>query len=546
MTALLGVDLGTTGIRATLLGESGEILARSSEGYNGASRQIDSAQGEADVSLYLSAVKRIIKATLEAAGVGAAAVQGIAISAMAPDTVAVDAKGRALMSCILWMDRRAVSEAEDVRRRIGEERIFAISGNPIDPYYGLIKTLWIKNNLPDIYRRAEKILSLKDYLVGWCTGRLITDVSHAGLFGIAYDIRHNRWDGEVLHELDLDPAKLPSPVASDEIAGGLTAKAASELGLNRGTPVAVGTIDSAAGYLACGCLESGQSAMTLGSSSCWGVYTEVDRWPRGMNVTKAPWNPNGYLINASLAAGGMVLEWLQNLFFLEGSVGQGTGKIAVQADGKIGRGTAMRVELAELEKRAAGVPIGCGGLITLPHFLGERAPLWDPHARGILFGLHSGHGRAELYRSAMEGIALSLYRNKLLLEQAGVVVDQRIPVTGGSARSPLLRRILADVLDSTVEYIGDANGSEYGAAWLAGKAAGIFANYQTLGMSNRNVETVEPDACAHRRYAEIYMQIYRDLYPRIKDLYPRLASSEKSGGQAAADTPGMSMLGNDT
>ena len=108
MTALLGVDLGTTGIRATLLGESGEILARSSEGYNGASRQIDSAQGEADVSLYLSAVKRIIKATLEAAGVGAAAVQGIAISAMAPDTVAVDAKGRALMSCILWMDRRAV------------------------------------------------------------------------------------------------------------------------------------------------------------------------------------------------------------------------------------------------------------------------------------------------------------------------------------------------------------------------------------------------------------------------------------------------------
>jgi len=438
------------------------------------------------------------------------------------------------------MDRRAVSEAEEVRRRIGEDRIFTLSGNPIDPYYGLIKTLWIKNNLPDIYRRAEKILSLKDYLVGWCTGRLVTDVSHAGLSGIAYDIRRNRWDGEVLRELKLDPAKLPDPLAGDEIAGGLKAGAASELGLNKGTPVAVGTIDSAAGYLACGCLEAGQSAMTLGSSSCWGLYTETDLWPRGMNVTKAPWNPNGYLINASLAAGGMVLEWLRNLFFLGGGNAKGKKEVAVQSAGEVDLGISLQAELAQLEKRAAGVPIGCGGLFTLPHFLGERAPLWDPHARGMLFGLHPGHGRAELYRSAMEGIALSLYRNKLLLEQAGVAVDQRIPVTGGSARSPLLRRILADVLDCTVEYIGDARGSDHGAAWLAGKATGVFADYRTLGTSNRSIETVEPDTSAHHRYAEIYTQIYSDLYPRIKDLYPRLASSVKAGGQPAAYRPGIS------
>jgi hypothetical protein len=223
-----------------LRGETGEILARCSEGYGGFSRQIDSARGEAEVSLFLRATKRIVKDILESAGVGAAAVQGIAISAMAPDATAVDARGRVLMPCILWMDRRAVSEAEQARRKIGEERIFALSGNLIDPYYGLIKTLWIKNNLPNIYRRAEKILSLKDYLVGWCTGRLITDVSHASLFGIAYDIRRNRWDEEVLRELELDPAKLPDPLAGDEIAGVLAAEGASELGLNRGTPVAQG------------------------------------------------------------------------------------------------------------------------------------------------------------------------------------------------------------------------------------------------------------------------------------------------------------------
>jgi sugar (pentulose or hexulose) kinase len=522
MTALLGIDLGTTGIRATLLGQAGQILTRCSRRYGGSSRQVDPARGEAEVSIFHNAVKRIVGDVLEAAGIGCSAVQGIAISAMAPDTVAVDARARALMPCILWMDRRAVSEAEEVRRRIGEERIFRLSGNPIDPYYGLIKTLWIKNNLPDIYGKAEKILSLKDCLVGWLTGRMVTDVSHAGLFGIAYDIRRNCWDGEILEELELDRAKLPDPLASDEIAGCLKAEAASRLGLKQGTPVAAGTIDSAAGYLACGCLETGQSAMTLGSSSCWGIYTEADLWPRGMNVTKAPWDPGGYLINASLAAGGMVLDWLRNLLFSAGQSGE------------------QAVQHFALEKRAARVPIGCGGLLTLPHFLGERAPLWDPHARGVLFGLHPAHGPADLYRSAMEGIALSLYRNKLLLAEAGVVVDRRIPVTGGSARSPLLRRILADALDSTVEYIGDERGSDYGAAWLAGKATGIFPSYRALVSGNRIVETVEPDASAHRRYAGIYKQIYRDLYPRIKDVFPRLTDTPKPAGGAPADSRGIS------
>jgi sugar (pentulose or hexulose) kinase len=527
MTALLGIDLGTTGIRATLLDETGEILARCTLGYGGFSRQVDSVRGEAEVSIFLRAAKRIVKAALETAGIGAAAVGGIAVSAMAPDAVAVDARARALMPCILWMDRRAVLEAEQVRRAIGEERIFDLSGNPIDPYYGLIKTLWIKNNLPDIYRGAEKILSLKDCLVGWCTGRLITDVSHAGLFGIAYDIRRNRWNNDLLQELDLDPAKLPDPLASDEIAGALTTEAASQLDLTQGTPVAVGAIDSAAGYLACGCLEAGQCAMTLGSSSCWGIYTETDLWPRGMNVTKAPWNPNGYLINASLAAGGIVLDWLRNLLF-------STGEIA--AGGIAGQSTGETVRHEALEERAARVPIGCDGLLTLPHFLGERAPLWDPHARGVLFGLHPGHGPAELYRSAMEGIALSLYRNKLMLEQTGVALDRRIPVTGGSARSPLFRRILADALDSSVQYIGDERSSDYGAAWLAGRATGAFASYRTLVSRNRIIETVEPDSSAHRRYAGIYERIYRDLYPGIKDMYPRMSNSAKATGGAAADS----------
>jgi sugar (pentulose or hexulose) kinase len=531
MTAVLGIDLGTTGVRAALLDRTGRTLARCDQGYGSSSGRIDLVAGEAEVAVFLNAASRVVGEVMESTGLEASSVQGLGISAMAPDAVAVDVRGQALMPCILWMDRRAVSEAEEVRRTIGEQRIFRLSGNPIDPYYGLIKTLWIKNNLPDVYRKAEKVLSLKDYLVGRLTGTLVTDVSHAGLFGIGYDIRDNSWNSDLLGELGLDPEKLPDPLASDQIAGTLTAEAASLFGLKRGTPVAAGTVDSAAGYLACGCRENGQSAMTLGSSSCWGIYTETDVWPKGMNITKAPWNPHGYLINASLAAGGIVLDWLRGLFFSAGGIAEGTAGRTI--GGTARRGSPSQTypgqtneEAARnqaLEEQAARVPIGCGGLLTLPHFLGERAPLWDPHARGVLFGLHPGHRPADLFRSAMEGIALSLYRDKLLLERAGVAVDRHVPVTGGSARSRLFRRILADALDSTVAYIGDERGSDYGAAWLAGRASGVFDGYAKLGEENRFVDTVEPDPAAHGRYVQIYQQIYRDLYPRLKGLYPGLA-----------------------
>ena len=511
MKALLGIDLGTTGIRATLLGTAGEVLTRCSRGYGACRSWLDPAAGEAQAkaSIFRAAVSSVIGEVLEAARLGPSAVQALALSAMAPDAVAVDADSEALMPCILWMDRRAAAEAEEVRTRIGEKRVRRLSGNSIDPYYGLIKALWIRNHLPGVYRRAAKILSLKDYLLGRYTGRLLTDVSHAGLYGIAYDIRNNRWDGEVLRELGLDPDKLPDALPGDEIAGTLTSAAASELGLEAGTPVAAGGIDSAAGYLACGCLEAGQSAMALGSSSCWGICTDTAHWPTGMNITRAPWNPGGYLVNASLAAGGMVLAWLLKLFRSDGQAAAGD---AAQDTGR----------LDSLEAQAAAVPIGSGGLFTLPHFLGERAPLWDPDARGVLFGLHPGHGPAHLYRSAMEGIALSFYRNELLLRGAGVEMDGRIRVTGGWGASRLLRRILADVLNRTLDYVGNERSSDFGAAWLAGKAAGVFPDYAALREPGCITETVEPSAPAHRRYAELYDRIYSDLYPGIRAMYPRL------------------------
>ena len=507
MNLLLGIDLGTTGIRTTLLNEAGDVVLRNGRSSPTQASWTDAAGhiAEEDPAVFSLALKDSISEVLHLSHCKPGEIAGIGISAMAPEAVAIDADGLPLSRCILWMDRRAVAEAELIRQRIGEQRIIQLSGNPVDPYFGLTKVLWIRRNLPGIYRRAAKIVSLKDFLVGQLTGRWVTDVSHAGIAGIAFDIRNNCWNEDMLRELELEPSKLPDALACDRIVGGVTTAAADELGLTEGTPVVNGMIDSAAGYLACGAVQPLQSAMTLGTSSCWGVASAEANFPRGMNITKAPWNPDIYLINASLAAGGAMLSWLHRLLGL----------------------SASEQSLAILEEEAAGVPIGSDRLLTLPHFLGERAPLWDPHARGVFFGLSSGHNREHLYRSALEGIALSLYRNKILLEQAGIALRNKVIVSGGSARSRLLRCILADALDITVEYIGDDRGGDYAAAWLAGKAVRIFPDYEGLREGRRIVATDRPNRANHLLYKELYDEIYQDLYPRLTEAYRRLADYPK-------------------
>ena len=503
MKILLGIDIGTTGVRCTLLDESGKLRAQQRQGYSVENVVSDGSglAAQADVSIFQAALRHGIAGILGRTASDPLDIGAIAISAMAPDVIPVDAECRPLHPCVLWLDRRASEEAELVRRRIGEERVFSVSGNPIDPYYGLVKMLWFKRQAPDVFRKTARFLSLKDFLVAQLTGTQVTDFSHAGVTGIAFDIRRNRWNPEILGELGLAPGLLPEPRPSDVIVGHVTRRAAGELGLAEGIPVANGMIDSAAGYLACGTVESNQSAMTLGTSSCWGICTDQDVFPRGMNITRAPWNEALYLINASLAAGGATLAWLLELFDPAGG----------------------ETLWAQLEHAAAAIPVGSEGLYTLPHLLGERAPLWDPHARGVLFGLHPRHKREHFYRSALEGIAFCFYRNKLLLDQSALRLHPRIVATGGSARSPLLRRVLADALNLSVDYAGNSTGGDVAAAWLAGKAAGVFQDYSGLRRGLRIVDSATPSSPNHRLYTRLYDSVYKHLYPRLRDLYPALA-----------------------
>ena len=463
--------------------------------------------------MYYQNLKKTISHVLSKAEIDPIKILGIGISGMAPDALPISSKGEPLYPCILWIDRRAEEEAEIIRKRIGEDLVYQITGNCIDPYYGLVKALWIRRNEPQIYKQSAKILNLKDYIAGRLTGNFVTDYSHAGLSGIAFDLRKNSWNEEILTELDLDSSKLPDLYPSDAIIGTVSKEAAEELGLTEGIPVVAGMVDSAASYLACGILEAGENAMSLGTSSCWGIYHESEVLTRGMNITRAPWNHRGFLTNASQAATGAIFTWLRDTFASERCMKHGL------KDEQL---------LAIMNEEAEKVPPGCEGLLTLPHFMGERTPIWDPQARGVFFGLTLSHTIGHLYRSVVEGMAFNFLINLGLLKNAGLSFKKEVIVTGGCARSSLVRKILADILDTRVLYLEGDSRADYADAWLAGKGVGVFSDYRLMKKKLKILDTYEPNPELHGYYCNIFETVYKELYPCLKNLFQNLHKAVSS------------------
>ncbi len=505
MDYLIGIDIGTTGVRSVIIDSTGRAIVKDTVNYEYRFDQFGFIQEDAD--LYYKMVNKTVQNVLKKRRIDVHKISGIGISGMAPDSLPVDSEGEPLYPCILWMDRRAVEEADIIRRRIGEDVVYRVTGNCIDPYYSMVKMLWIKRNEPDVYKKSYKILNIKDYIVGKLTGSFVTDCSHAALAGIAYDIRKNCWNSEILQDIDLDISKLPDPYPSEEVVGRVTKSAANNTNLKEGIPVVAGMIDSAANYLACGIVSAGDNAMSLGTSSCWGIYHEDAIFTKKMNITNAPWNHRAFLTNASQASSGAVFNWLKDTFIKNSNL-----------KNRYDNGRLLEL----MEKEAQRVYPGCDGLMALPYFMGERTPIWDPYARGLFFGLTLKHSLGHLYRSVAESMAFNFLASMLLIKEAGLNFKDEVIVTGGCAKSVLIRKILADILNLRIHYVKANGGAEYGDAWLAGKGVTVFSDYKRLKNKLEILDTHEPDPELNVYYRNIFDDIYKELYPRLKSLFKRL------------------------
>ena len=448
----LGIDIGTTAIKAMVVDELGSVAGESESPLETSVPRPGWAEQEPPD--WWKGTVRAVRAACDQAGTREVA--SIGLSGQMHSSVMLDKSDRVLRPAILWNDVRTTSQCRFITDRVGKAGLRHLVGNPALEGFTAPKLLWMRDEEPRVFDQACTLLLPKDYVRLTMTGEKATEPSDAA-GTLLFDIRQSRWSEEMVTTLGLDPRILPAVRGSTDVTGGLTAKAASDLGLQKGTPVVGGGADNAAAAVGSGVVEEGALQTSIGTSGA--VVAPIGR-PRvdpGMRIHSFnhALADSWYLMGVVLSAGA-ALTWFRG---------------ALSAPG------ATLPTYDELIEDASRAPPGAEGLTFLPYLTGERTPHADSNARGVFAGLHTGHGRGHLVRAVMEGVVFALRDSLELMRRLGVHADEAVAV-GGGARSPFWRQMQADVLGVPVVTVAPSGGAPYGAAILAAVGSGRFGSVE--------------------------------------------------------------------
>ncbi|MFG3710179.1 gluconokinase [Micromonospora sp. NPDC047730] len=489
---VVGVDIGTTSTKAVAYGVDGTQLLHRSVGY-----PLDEPHpgwAEQDPRRIHTAVLESIRAVVAELG---RPIAGLAFSTAMHSLIGLDADGNPLTPSLTWADSRASRQAERLRAVPSGLALHRRTGTPVHPMAPLPKLLWYAEQDPQLFGRVAYWVGIKDWVLLRLCDALVTDHSVASATGLM-DIHQLSWDSEALGIAGITEEQLPELVPTTAVLPGLTAEAAAATGLPPDTKVVVGAGDGPLANLGLGAVAPGVMACSIGTSGAMRVMVErpgVD--PLGgvfcYALTEQRWVVGGAINN-----GGLVLDWA---------------------------GDALAPELGEHAERellavAAEAPVGSGGLIMLPYLLSERAPHWSALPRGAYVGLTHGHRRAHLVRAGLEGVCQQLALVLASVRAAGNEVRE-IRASGGFARSPLWRQMLADVLGMPVRFPVEREGSSFGAALLGMEALGLVASVDLAADLVHLEETVRPDPAAAATYAALlplFSQLYDALVPTFASL----------------------------
>jgi xylulokinase len=457
---IVGLDVGTTAVKAIAIDEDGEVLARAEESYPLSTPKAGWA--EQDPDLWVRGAEAALS-KVDASHVG--------FSGQMHGLVALDENDVPLRPAILWNDQRTAAECAEIERRIGLDRLVSLTGNRALTGFTAPKLLWLRTHEPEVFARIRSVLLPKDYVRLKLFGERAIDVADAS-GTLLFDVANRRWSEEVLAALELPGEWLPPAYESPEIAGaGDQAAAALGVGVTGPGPVSV---------------VLGTSGVVFGTLDAFRADPQA-RAHVFCHAVPGTWHAMGVM----LAAAGS-LQWLRDA-------------------------VAPGVPFDELVAEAEKWPPGCEGLVFAPYLAGERTPHADPDARGAFVGLSLRHDRGALVRAVLEGVAYGLRDSLELLRELGVRPEVG-RVSGGGARSALWRTIVAAVLDLPLETTAAEEGSAYGAALLAGCRAGTFADpHDAAERCVRVHGRTNPDPEWVAAYAEGYAR-FRRVYPTLKQL----------------------------
>lgn len=497
MRCLLGLDIGTTSTIGILIALPDRVLGLASRPVTLSSPHAGWA--EEDPRQWWENVREITRELIATAGIAAADIAGIGVTGMLPAVVLLDADGEILRPSIQQSDGRCGEEVAELRAANDEAAFIAKAGNGINQQLVAAKLLWIRRHEPEVFARIATVYGSYDHINHLLTGERAIEQNWALEAGFV-DVHRGVLDDDLIALTGLPRAAVPRRSVSHEILGRVTAAAAEATGLAVGTPVVGGAADMIASALGAGIVAPGDVLLKFGGAV--DILTATDRIaPDPRLYLDHHLVPGLFMPNGCMSTGGSVLNWFVRTF------------AGGEAEAARAEGVSLHRRLDEL---AAARPAGSDGLIVLPYLLGEKTPIHDPAARGVIEGLTLSHDLGHLWRAFLEAYAYAIRHHVEVLADMGHPVERFTASDGGSA-SRVWMQIVADVLRRPVSLLGGHPGSCLGAAWTAAIGIGLTDDWSAVTAFVERIGEIAPDPT----HAEVYQHGYR----RYREIYARLAGT---------------------
>ncbi len=496
---LMGIDMGTGSTKGVLTRPDGEVVATATREHKMSLPRPGWAEMDAEADWWDDFVG-VCRELVEAAADGE--VKGLCVSGLGPCLLMCDEDTQPLRAGILYgVDMRATEEIAELTERYGEDALLECCGKHLSTQSVGPKLLWVRNREPEVWEKTRRWYSAHSFVVARLTGEFVLDHHTASQCDPLYDLAANEWNAERAEEV-APGLELPRLAWSGEVVGEVTAAAAERTGRAEGTPVTAGAVDAWAEAFSAGAREPGDLMLMYGSTMFFvqmldGLSAHPGLW------TTAGVEPGTYTLAAGMATSGSLTGWVQEL----------TGGESFE----------------NLVKEAAEAPSGADGLLVLPYFAGERSPIFDPQARGVVAGLTLRHRRGHLFRAVYEGIGYGIRQIvDGIADAAGA--PARILAVGGGTQGGLWTQIVSDITDREQVVPSQTIGASYGDALLAGIGVGLLE--PDTDWSTVDVE-VKPNEEHKAVYDELY-EAYTELYPATREQVHRLAAVQEATGGAAA------------
>lgn len=501
---LLGIDYGTGGGKACITDDELNIMAYAFREYPIVTASLGFSEHYPEK--YWEVACEIIQECIAKSGIDPKDIVSIATSSALPAMVMVDENGLPIHMAYNLMDRRAKKEVQWVKETIGEAKVFEISANRLEDHPILVNLLWEKNNRPESYKKISMVHTIDGFIKYRLTGMSNINTSQAAFYGVAYNLYKEEFDLDILAKLGIERSILPEITPCEVFIGEVTSQAAAATGLYPGTKVTAGQADACAGWIGAGAIDIGDIQMNLGTCGNFGIIQKKAEFLDSM-INFAYTIKDTYVVLPTTTTGGILMRYLRDNF--------SPLEVAMEKVSGIDSYDLLNME-------AEKIPPGSDGLVILPYLMGERTPIWDVNARGVVFGLSLNHNKAHLIRGMMESVGYALYDSFSILKDHVETINYPIVLNEGGAKSKLWRQIITNVFNIPTVLVKNRVGAPYGDCLLAGKVAGIFRDYSIAKQKAEYIDLMEPDQNLHNMYMD-YFGLYKRLYENVKTNYVELA-----------------------